>query len=223
MTGIIAMRAVRKHIRWSLTVAIAVGLMVALPSSALAQGKPNKECSTSLIAKFEARGPNLVFEKGVEGAITISNVGSDDDGEPASFDWTATTEVGSVIVKGGQATKVFSGDTTSIDFGSPPAISNVRFCAPDEITDTDETTNDSDDEGDKETIDDSEDETTDGGADVSDTDNEANSGANIPLPTRVDTGAGGSSRPSFEKVFAVLAFVFVTAGCVTAEVIRRRG
>lgn len=224
MRGIIAMRAMRTHLRWLLTVATAVGLLLLLPSSVLAQGGPNEKCSTSRIAKFEARGPNLVFEKGTDGVITIGNIGTDDDGEPVSFDWSATTEIGSVIVKGGQQTTTFSGDTTSIDFASPPAISNVQFCAPDAVTDTDETDDETTDDSNDDTTGDSEDETTDGtqagdGAGQKVT----NATGDVEIPTRVDTGAGGSSRQSFEKVIVVLTVMFFTATGVTVRLIRRRG
>jgi hypothetical protein len=203
------MRAVRKHVHGLFTVAAAVGLMLLLPSAALAQGNPNKTCATNLIAKFEVQGPNLVFEKGTEGVITIVNVETDEDGEPVSFEWTSSTEVGSVIVKGGQETMTFSGDTTTtIDFDSPPAISNVQFCGPDEETGKDDTPDDTESEV----------------ASDSDAEDQAPSDVgNIPTPNRIDTGAGGGSRPSFGGVIAVLSLVFVTAAGVTAGVIRRRG
>jgi hypothetical protein len=225
MRGIIAMRAMRTHLRWSLIVATAVGLLLLLPSSVLAQGGPNEKCSTSLIAKFEARGPNFVFEKGTEGVITIVNIETDDDGEPVSFDWSATTEVGSVIVKGGQETTTFSGDTSSIVFGSPPAISNVQFCAPDEVTDTDEGDDETTDDSKDDTTDDSEDETTGDGTEASDVADQkaTNATGDIAIPTRVDTGAGGSSRRSFETIIVVLTVVFFTATGVTVRLIRRRG
>jgi hypothetical protein len=218
------MRAVRKHVRGLLTVAAAVGLMLLLPSAALAQGNPNKTCATNLIAKFEAQGPNLVFEKGTEGVITIVNVETDDDGEPISFEWTSSTEIGSVIVKGGQETMTFSGDTTTIDFDSPPAISNVQFCGPDEDTGKDDTESEGPDD---ETTDDSTEAPGDNESEVaSDSDAEdqpPSDVGNIPIPNRIDTGAGGGSRPSFGGIIAVLSLVFVTAAGVTAGVIRRRG
>jgi hypothetical protein len=211
------MRYARRRIRWMLTVTVAIGLVLMLPSGAFARGNPNQACPTDLIAKFEANGPNLVFEKGTDGAITISNVATDDDNEPVSFDWTSTTEVGSIIVKGGQQTQTFSGDTTSIDFGSPPAISNVQFCAPEEDEDDGESGKDEDDTTEDDT--DKDDEAVDSSDDapvvVGD----------IPTPTRIDTGAGGASAsgPSLAAIMAALTLAGVTFASLIARLIRRRG
>ena len=185
------MRYARRHIRWSLTVAAAIGLVLMLPGSATAQGNSNETCATSLIAKFEAVGPDLVFDEGTEDAVTIVSVETDEDNEPTGFEWTSTIEVGAVIVKGGQEVQTFPGDATTIDFDSPPAISNVQFCAPDEDDDA--------------------------------KDDDAGVASEIPLPTRVDTGAGGTSGPPPAAVMAVLMLAGVAFTGVTTRLIRRRG
>jgi hypothetical protein len=182
------MRYARRHIRWSLTVAAAIGLVLMLPGSATAQGNSNETCATSLIAKFEAVGPDLVFDEGTEDAVTIVSVETDEDNEPTGFEWTSTIEVGAVIVKGGQEVQTFPGDATTIDFDSPPAISNVQFCAPDEDDDAKDDDAKDDDAKDDDAKDD-----------------DAGVASEIPLPTRVDTGAGGAFTG------------------VTTRLIRRRG
>jgi hypothetical protein len=225
MTGTTDMHLKRRRIRWSLALVTAFGLAVMLPSIAIAQGNPNESCPTELIAKFEVVEGELVFESGAEGVITITDVVLDDDGEPTGFAWTSTVEVGSVIVKGGQEVKVFPGGTSgTVEFGSPPAISNVQFCAPDEPSD-----GDSEEPSEEPSEDDSEEPSEEPTDDLSElpTEDESEStgvgGAdNFPTPRRVETGAGGTSGPSLPAIAAVLALVGVTFTGVTARLIRRR-
>ena len=233
MTGITDMHLRRRRIRWSLALVMAFGLAVMLPSIAVAQGGPNEECPTELIAKFEVVGDEFVFESGTEGVITITNVELDDDGEPTGFDWTSTVEVGSVIVKGGGEVQVFAGGTGgSIDFGSPPAISNVQFCGPDEPTDgdseepTEAPTDDDSEEPTEAPTDDVSEQPGEGVSELPTEDESESTGVgganNFTKPTRVETGAGGTSGSSLPAIAAVLALVGVTFTGMTARLIRRR-
>jgi hypothetical protein len=234
MTGITDMHLKRRRIRWSLALVTAFGLAVMLPSIAVAQGGPNEECPTELIAKFVVVGGDLVLEEGAEGVITITDVELDDDGEPTGFSWTSTVEVGSVIVKGGQIVEEFEGGTSgTVDFGSPPAISNVQFCGPDEPTDGDSEepseapTDDESEEPSEAPTDDISELPSEGVSELPTEDESESTGVgganNFPKPTRVETGAGGTSGSSLPAIAAVLALVGVTlTGSMTARLIRRR-
>jgi hypothetical protein len=222
MAGNFVLRCVRTRVRWSLIVAAVIGLVLLLPASAFA-GNPNEDCPTTLIAKFEVQGSDLVFEEGTEGAITIVDVELDDEGEPTGFEWSSTVEVGSVIVKGGQEVQVFSGDTTTIDFDSPPAISNVQFCGPEDEPSEEPTepseapTEPSEAPTDDEGVDDS------GGAAVDDSDVAGDVAGNIPIPTGVAAGAGGDAGPPFAAIVGGLMVLMLAGAAVAGVAARRRG
>jgi hypothetical protein len=234
MTGIKDMHLKRRRIRWSLALVTAFGLAVMLPSIAVAQGSPNQDCSTELIAKFEVVGGEFVFEEGTEDVITITNVVLDDDGEPTGFDWTSTVEVGVVLVKGGLIVEEFDGGTSgSVDFGAKPAISNVQFCGPDEPTDGDseepsEAPTDDDSEAPSEAPTEGVSEAPTEGVSELPTEGESEGvggvgGGEFPIPNGVATGAGGTAGVSFPAILAALILAGVTfTGGVTARLIRRR-
>ena len=96
----------------------------------LQQNGPQNTCpeGTELLVKFEWQGNEFVPEGDAAG-VSISNVSTDGDGEPTSFNWTSNADVETVQVKGGQDIESFAGGTSGyVPFGTSPAISNVIFC-----------------------------------------------------------------------------------------------
>ncbi|WP_435066347.1 hypothetical protein [Halobaculum sp. EA56] len=108
-----------------------------------AQPGPPNTCpdGTELLAKYEwnkSVDNGSFVPEGSPNGVAISNVSTDDDGEPTSFNWTSDQEVEVVQVKGGLTVDQYPGGTSGfVDFGTSPAISNVIFCVSTETpTDT---------------------------------------------------------------------------------------
>jgi LPXTG-motif cell wall-anchored protein len=128
-------------------VAIAGGVLLALSGLAVpadAQGVGgNQECpeGTTEVAKFERIGDTDDYTPDDHPVVTLSNTSK------TSVDWESTVVISHIVVKGGNDATVeevdppaTSGTVTNenvpeVGQGNIPAISNLKFCTPDEPSD----------------------------------------------------------------------------------------
>lgn len=125
----------------SSVLAVVLGLIVPDVAAQTTTVSENQSCPAGMleVAKFDSG--DLTDGKAING-VTIDNLTFKDEGasEVIGGDWTATSEIMAVVVKGGQFSLLdeffprtsgsFSNEglPEAGNSGSPPAISNLKFC-----------------------------------------------------------------------------------------------